>query len=100
MNDLLYLFFFILCVAGAYSILREVVFPISDVILFATGYTAFNVWRIDPKKLKTNIHLLPKFIIRCFGQGVQTWASSGTVDEVSSGGKHWKPYFHYWSGKK
>lgn len=97
MNEIWYLFFFMVFVSGLYTITKEIVFPIADMILYAAGYTLFNIWRIDFHKVKNHKYGVLKYIIGCFFDGVNIWASTpGTTNDVCSGNLHWKPYFHYW----
>lgn len=97
MQSMLLMLVLILSIIGTYTITKEIVFPIADMVLYATGYTIFNMWIIDPKKVYGRLFKLTKYVVRCFFEGIGIWASSpGETDDVLSGNKHWKPYFHYW----
>jgi hypothetical protein len=96
MNTLLHMFFFICFVTGLYTIIKDVIYPVFDAVMYAVGYTVFNVKRINWAAGKRKPLDIMKFIIRCFADGVDIWLCESPNVEAVSGDIHWKPYFHYW----
>jgi hypothetical protein len=88
---------FILGTLGLIWIIKEIVIPLGDGLLYAVGATIFDMWRIDWSKAWKMPLPVTIFILKYFFNNFLDRFDWGEITERRSGRKRWKPYFHYWT---
>ena len=86
----------ILCGIGSVWVVRVLLIPLCDVIVFSIGYTIFRVIHLSLTKIIKRPDRFIGFVIISFLRGfIKRTCDFGTLESSKTSKWIWKPYFHY-----